>query len=318
MPRDFGGCLRHGDRNLRSKRLRWPRRAVAALAQRQASWMSCAAVDRAHGAGSRLAHVQCRSRRGERAGGAGARVGKLLQFLTRFTGVPVAPGFFFMAGFMVALTSVRARGPRRAPSRYHAPAAHPRARADRRRRPDHGTAARTDGVLFVHGAELDRRRHHRVALLRDVSSKVLAAGRARGPRVASAARRSALPVALRAMLYEPVRTGAFRSLYPIIPWIASSCSVRGRARCDRGATRPAQLLVALAALCLAVVPGRAPRRRLWQRLCVRQRREPRFWLFAKYPPDLAFLSWSFACVFLSLAVLRSSLATACRAGCVRS
>lgn len=27
------------------------------------------------------------------------------QFLTRFTGVPVAPGFCFMAGFMVATTS---------------------------------------------------------------------------------------------------------------------------------------------------------------------------------------------------------------------
>src|SRR5688572_21856704 len=32
--------------------------------------------------------------------------GGILQFLTRFTGVPVAPGFFFMAGFMVALTSM--------------------------------------------------------------------------------------------------------------------------------------------------------------------------------------------------------------------
>lgn len=30
----------------------------------------------------------------------------IFQFLTRFTGVPVAPGFFFMAGFMVALTSL--------------------------------------------------------------------------------------------------------------------------------------------------------------------------------------------------------------------
>ena len=29
----------------------------------------------------------------------------LTQFLTRFTGVPVAPGFFFMAGFMVAITT---------------------------------------------------------------------------------------------------------------------------------------------------------------------------------------------------------------------
>jgi uncharacterized membrane protein len=28
-----------------------------------------------------------------------------------------------------------------------------------------------------------------------------------------------------------------------------------------------------------------------------------FWVFAKYPPDLAFLSWSFACIFLALAVL---------------
>ena len=31
--------------------------------------------------------------------------GNVFQFLTRFTGVPVAPGFFFMAGFMIALTS---------------------------------------------------------------------------------------------------------------------------------------------------------------------------------------------------------------------
>src|SRR6188768_4258897 len=36
----------------------------------------------------------------------------IFQFLTRFTGVPVAPGFCFMAGFMVALTSLarEARG----------------------------------------------------------------------------------------------------------------------------------------------------------------------------------------------------------------
>src|SRR5688572_19568788 len=31
--------------------------------------------------------------------------GNVFQFLTRFTGVPVAPGFFFMAGFLIALTS---------------------------------------------------------------------------------------------------------------------------------------------------------------------------------------------------------------------
>src|SRR5262249_26670140 len=31
---------------------------------------------------------------------------------------------------------------------------------------------------------------------------------------------SALPLPLRAILYEPVREGAFRSLYPIVPWCA--------------------------------------------------------------------------------------------------
>ena len=41
----------------------------------------------------------------ELAAGAAPAFGDLLQFLTRFTGVPVAPAFFFMAGFMVAMTS---------------------------------------------------------------------------------------------------------------------------------------------------------------------------------------------------------------------
>ncbi|HEY6641073.1 MAG TPA: hypothetical protein VIZ63_02935, partial [Povalibacter sp.] len=54
-------------------------------------------------------------------------VGDFWQFLTRFTGVPVAPGFFFMAGFMG----------------------------------DHGIAACADGLLLLHGAELHRCRHHR-------------------------------------------------------------------------------------------------------------------------------------------------------------
>src|SRR5687767_9405257 len=42
----------------------------------------------------------------ELAAGAAPAFGDIFQFLTRFTGVPVAPGFFFMAGFMVALTSM--------------------------------------------------------------------------------------------------------------------------------------------------------------------------------------------------------------------
>ena len=42
----------------------------------------------------------------ELAAGPAPVFGDIFQFLTRFTGVPVAPGFFFMAGFMVALTSL--------------------------------------------------------------------------------------------------------------------------------------------------------------------------------------------------------------------
>src|ERR687894_119428 len=42
----------------------------------------------------------------ELASAAAPAFGDLFQFLTRFTGVPVAPAFFFMAGFMVALTSL--------------------------------------------------------------------------------------------------------------------------------------------------------------------------------------------------------------------
>src|SRR5882672_3970655 len=45
----------------------------------------------------------------ELATSAPAAPADIFQFLTRFTGVPVAPGFFFMAGFMVALTTSRAR-----------------------------------------------------------------------------------------------------------------------------------------------------------------------------------------------------------------
>ena len=39
-----------------------------------------------------------------------------------------------------------------------------------------------------------------------------------------------------------------------------------------------------------------------------------FWSFAKYPPDLAFLTWSFAVVFLALALLRLAVPRR-RAGC---
>jgi hypothetical protein len=77
----------------------------------------------------------------------------ILQFLTRFTGVPVAPAFCFMAGFMVALTSMR-REERGISPRSDAPVDPPRTGAHCRRRRHHGPATRRDGPLLLHGAHL--------------------------------------------------------------------------------------------------------------------------------------------------------------------
>jgi uncharacterized membrane protein len=62
---------------------------------------------------------------------------------------------------------------------------------------------------------------------------------------------SALPTAVRAVLYEPVREGAFRSLYPIIPWgaIVLLGFVVGRDALTR--TRPERFWAVLALLSLA-------------------------------------------------------------------
>jgi uncharacterized membrane protein len=114
---------------------------------------------------------------------------------------------------------------------------------------------------------------------------------------------SGLPTPLRAILHEPVRTGAFRSLYPLIPWAAIPVLgfVAGRHAYDRD--RPAPLWLALsgasAVLFLAVrLPGgygnAYPHGGIGQL---------DFWSFAKYPPDLAFLTFSFAVIFAALAGL---------------
>src|SRR6185295_17058874 len=61
---------------------------------------------------------------------------------------------------------------------------------------------------------------------------------------------SGLPLALRAVLYEPVRTGEIRSLYPIVPWIAIIVVgyVAGRDSLTR--KRPARLWLAVSLLSL--------------------------------------------------------------------
>jgi uncharacterized membrane protein len=114
---------------------------------------------------------------------------------------------------------------------------------------------------------------------------------------------SALPVALRAVLYEPVRTGAFRSMYPVIPWIGLILLglVVGRDALTRA--QPARRWLALAGVSLIAflvirLAGGYGNAYSYTSLTSLD-----FWIFAKYPPDLAFLSWSFTCIFLSLAAL---------------
>jgi uncharacterized membrane protein len=141
------------------------------------------------------------------------------------------------------------------------------------------------------------------ALLRNVSSRVLLAVALGVLVLHPLLDVSALPVALRAVIYEPVRTGMFRSMYPVIPWIGLILLglVVGRDALAR--ERPARRWVALAGLSLGAflvirLAGSYGNAYSYDSIASLD-----FWIFAKYPPDLAFLSWSLACIFLSLAVL---------------
>lgn len=239
----------------------------------------------------------------ELAATAAPAINGLFQFLTRFTGVPVAPGFFFMAGFMVALTSAG-----------RAARAVPQGEITRRLivrglvliavdaiimgLPRAAMGFYSFMVLTCIGVGIIA-----LALLRHLPSKVLLAGALAALFLHPLLDVSALPVALRAIIYEPVRSGAFRSLYPIIPWAAIVVLgfVVGRDGLTRA--RPARLWSVLAAVSLALflvvrLTGGYGNAYAWSSVASLD-----FWMFAKYPPDLAFLTWSFACVFLSLAVL---------------
>jgi uncharacterized membrane protein len=223
--------------------------------------------------------------------------------MTRFTGVPVAPGFFFMAGFMVALTSA-ARSGRGV------------AEAEITRRlvirglvliavdavimglPRALMGFYSFVVLSCIGVGIIA-----VALLRHVSTKVLLTASLAVLFLHPLLDVSSLPVALRAILHEPVRTGAFRSLYPVIPWIAVVVLGFVVGRDAIGRARPERWWSALAVISLVAflairLPGGYGNAYTYSSIASLE-----FWSFAKYPPDLAFLSWSFACVFASLAIL---------------
>jgi uncharacterized membrane protein len=229
--------------------------------------------------------------------------GSLMQFLTRFSGVPVAPGFCFMAGFMVALTSA-AREQRGVSS----------AEITRRLIIRGLVLIGVDAVIMGLPRALMGFYSFMVlssigvgiivaALLRSVSSKALLAAALGVLVLHPLLDVSALPVALRAVLYEPVRTGAFRSMYPVIPWIGIVLLglVVGRDALTR--VQPVRRWLALAAVSLGAflvirLAGGYGNAYSYDSVASLD-----FWVFAKYPPDLAFLSWSFACIFLAFAVL---------------
>jgi uncharacterized membrane protein len=239
----------------------------------------------------------------ELAAGAAPASGDLLQFLTRFTGVPVAPAFFFMAGFMVALTSA---------SREQRGLPH----AEVTRRlilrglvliavdalvmglPRAAMGFYSFAVLSSIGAALII-----LALVRDAPGKVLLAAAIAVLALHPLLEVSALPLPLRAVLYEPVRSGAFRSLYPVIPWAAIAVAgfVVGRDTLQR--REPARFWLGLAGTCLAQFVAIRLNGGYGNAYAYTEVDSLAFWTFAKYPPDLPFLAWSFAAIFAGLAVL---------------
>jgi uncharacterized membrane protein len=239
----------------------------------------------------------------ELAAGAAPAFGDMFQFLTRFSGVPVAPGFFFMAGFMVALTSIAREG-----------------RGLSHREITRRLIVRGLVLILVDAIIMGLPRALMgfysfmvltsigvaiiaMALLRDVPNKVLVPLALAILFLHPLIDVSSWPVVLRAITYEPVRTGAFRSLYPIVPWIAILMLgfAVGRDSLSRRCTL--NLWTALTLLSLVVFWVIRLNGGYGNAYTYASVTSIDFWTFAKYPPDLPFLSWSFACIFLSLAVL---------------
>lgn len=228
----------------------------------------------------------------------------LAQFLARFTGVAVAPGFAFMAGFMVAATSVSREGRGVSSSEIT------------RRLVIRGLvlilADATVGglpralsgfysfmVLSSIGASLIA-----LAFLRSVPRPALAALALAILTLHPLLDVSGLPLPLRAVLYEPVREGPFRSLYPIIPWIGVVIGgfVVGAHACARERA-PRRLWLGLSAASLALFFAVRLHGGFGNAYPHHGLGALDFWFFAKYPPDLAWLSWSSAQIFLAMAAL---------------
>ncbi len=225
------------------------------------------------------------------------------EFLARFTGVPVAPGFFFMAGFMIAWTSLARE-----------------ARGVEPRVITHRLVVRGIVLLLVDAIVGGLPRafggYYSFVVLSSIgASIILTAWLRRLPQLPFAALAlailflhplidaSALPTPLRAVIYEPVREGHFRSLYPILPWcgIVFLGFVLGRDTFVNG-PRP-KLWLSLAALSLALFFGVRLSGGFGNAYPHSGFGHRDFWYFAKYPPDLPFLTWAFTWVFVMLTVV---------------
>lgn len=227
----------------------------------------------------------------------------LWQFLARFTGVPVAPGFFFMAGFMVALTSV-AREERGVSQ----------AEVTRRLVVRGLVLIGVDAVVM--GLPRALMGFYSFAVLSSVGAALILLSALRhlpSPALLAAAVAvmvlhplldlSALPLALQAVLHEPVRTGAFRSLYPVLPWcgVLLLGYVIGRDAVMR--EQPPRLWLPLAALCLLLFFVVRLSGGYGNGYPTAPIGTQAFWLFAKYAPDLPFLAWALAATFAGLAAV---------------
>jgi uncharacterized membrane protein len=229
--------------------------------------------------------------------------GDIFQFLTRFTGVPVAPAFFFMAGFMVALTSLARAGRGVAHSEIT------------RRLIVRGLVLIAVDALVMGLPRAAMGFYSFVvlssigvgiillALVRDLPSRVLLPAAVAVLALHPLLDLSQWPLPLRAILYEPVRSGAFRSLYPVIPWCAIAVLgfVVGRDALHR--TQPARLWIGLAAACGVIFFAVRLSGGYGNAYPYTSVASFEFWSFSKYPPDLPFLAWSLAITFLSLAAL---------------
>lgn len=241
----------------------------------------------------------------ELASGAAPVFDNLFQFLTRFLGVPVAPGFFFMAGFMVALTS----GTRQQRGVSHSEIT--------RRLIIRGVVLiAVDAVImglprafmgFYSFMTLSSIGVAIIALawLRDLSSRILVPLALGVLALHPLLDVSALPVPLQAILYEPVRTGVFRSMYPVVPWIGIVVLGFVVGRDSQHRERPTRRWAVLAALSFAIFLAVRLAAGYGNAYPYASAGSFSFWTFAKYPPDLPFLAWSFGCIFLALIALSS-------------